>query len=339
MTIKDLKQSCVIFDEAAHTYRRGDEQLSGITPLIRSVLLLGVYHDANDYAKDVAIPRAGYYGKCVHQAIQVWEDMGVEMTQFPELPHPTADFLPAQDVAAELGVYKRLKPADMETVASEMLVDLGSFATSIDAVWCNAKGLIYLVDHKTNNLEYYPGGADALKEYLSWQLSCEAVMFEHQTGLKVAGLMADWIRKESGELWKIERKADDQVMKLLSTDVLTTPDGFAYLNAEMQVIAPEVTEVAVATEKDLAVPVDVLDAITALLKAEKAAKKMKEQLRELMEIAGYFKFECEQFAATIGKPSESTTFDAKAFQKDHPDLYDQYLKATTRKGSLTFKLK
>ena len=42
---EDLKQSAVVFDEATHTYRRGDEKLSGITSLIHDVLQLGVYPD------------------------------------------------------------------------------------------------------------------------------------------------------------------------------------------------------------------------------------------------------------------------------------------------------
>ena len=109
----------------------------------------------------------------------------------------------------------------------------------------------------------------------------------------------------------------------------------------MQVFAAKVEEVKpVATTTDaLAVPVDVVSAITTLLRAEKVAKAMKEKLRELMEAAGVTKWECPEFTATIGKPSETTTFDSKAFQADHPDLYEQYLKTTTRKGSFTQKLK
>ncbi len=108
----------------------------------------------------------------------------------------------------------------------------------------------------------------------------------------------------------------------------------------MQVYAEKVEEVK-PTESDssLVVPSDVVTAIATLLKAEKAAKAMKERLRELMEAAGVSKWECDQFTATIGKASESTTFDSKLFQADHPDLYKQYLKKTTRKGSFTQKLK
>ena len=341
ITRADLKQSEVVFNEETHRYLRGDAELSGITGLIHAVLLLGVYPDASDFVKKVQIPKAGYYGTCVHKAIQAWDELGIELTQFPEKEHPTAGILPSQDVSAELAYYRKVKPRNVKTVASEFTVDYLNFASQIDCIWCDNEGGIYLVDHKTNNLDYYPGGADALREYLSWQLSCYAVMFENQTGLKVKGLLGNWVRKGAGELWRIERKPDEQVQKLLSTDIM--PDGngrFVYLNQEMQVYAEKVEEVK-PTESDssLVVPSDVVTAIATLLNAEKAAKAMKEKLRELMEAAGVSKWECDQFTATIGKASESTTFDSKAFQADHPDLYKQYLKKTTRKGSFTQKLK
>ena len=342
ITRADLTQSEVVFNEETHRYLRGDAELSGITGLIHAVLLLGVYPDASDYVKKVQIPKAGYYGTCVHKAIQAWDELGIEMTQFPEKEHPTAGILPAQDVSAELAYYRKVKPRTCKTIASEFTVSFGDFASQIDCIWGTETDDIYLVDHKTNNLDYYPGGAEGLKEYLSWQLSCYAFMFEWQTGLKVKGLLGNWLRKGAGELWRIERKPNGMVQRLLSTEIIKQEwGGFTYYNPEMQVFATKAEEVKpVATTTDsLAVPVDVVSAITTLLRAEKAAKAMKEKLRELMEAAGVTKWECPEFTATIGKPSETTTFDSKAFQADHPDLYEQYLKTTTRKGSFKITAK
>ena len=341
---KDLKRSAVVFCEEAHTYRRGEVELSGITGLIHSVLLLGVYPEASQYVKEVQIPKAGYYGTCVHKAIQAWDELGIENTQFPEVRHTTKHcgdvIFPAHDVSEELLHYRKVNPRKCRTIANEFTVDFGMYASQIDCIWADDEDNIYLVDHKTNNLDYYPGGAAGLQEYLSWQLSCYAVMFEKQTGLKVKGLLGNWMRKGAGELWRITRQPDDQVIKLLNTQLVKGDFGFVYVNDEMQVTAAKVETVpVVATTDSLAVPVDVVRAIATLLKAEKAAKAMKERLRELMEAAGVTKWECDQFTATIGKPSETTTFDSKAFQADHPDLYEQYLKTTTRKGSFTQKLK
>ena len=339
---EDLKQSEVVFNEEAHTYLRGGEKLSGITSLIHSVLQLGVYPDANEYVRNVQIPKAGYYGTCIHKAIQMYEDIGIEMTKFPEKEHSTAGTLPAQDVSIELETYKRLKPKRLRVIATEFTVSLGMFATQIDSVLADEDDNIYLDDHKSNNLDYYPGGKEGLKEYLSWQLSANAVMFENQTGLKVKGLYADWIRKGDGELWKIERVPDEKVLQLLSTEILPKPEGgFIYINEAMQVEAAKVEEVkpVVTNSKDLAVPSEITTAIANLVKAEKAAKEMKEKLRELMEAKGITKWECDEFTASIGSASVATTFDSKAFEAADPETYKKYLKTTTRKGSFTIKAK
>jgi hypothetical protein len=339
---ENLKQSAVVFNEEAHTYRRGDEALSGITSLIHEVLQLGVYPDANEFVRNVQIPKAGYYGTCIHKAIQIYEDLGIEQTQFPEKSHPTAGMLPAQEVSQELATYLRLKPKKVRTIACEFTVSYGNFATQIDTVWADDDDGIYLDDHKSNNLDYYPGGAAGLKEYLSWQLSICAVMFEAQTGLKVKGLYADWLRKDAGKLWKIDRVPDEKVLQLLSTEILPKPEGgFIYINEAMQVEAAKVEEVkpVVTNSKDLAVPSEITTAIANLVKAEKAAKEMKEKLRELMEAKGITKWECDEFTASIGSASVATTFDSKAFEAADPETYKKYLKTTTRKGSFTIKAK
>ena len=339
---EDLKQSAVVFDEATHTYRRGDEKLSGITSLIHDVLQLGVYPDASDFVLKVQIPRAGYYGTCVHKAIQMYNTIGIEMVKFPEVQHPTAGTLPAQDVTADLAAYKSRKPYKVKTLASEFTVSMGMFASQIDEIWVDEEDSIYLVDFKTNNLDYYPGNAIGLKEYLSWQLSCYAVMFEAQTGYKVKGLIGFWLRKGDSNRWEIKRQPDEKVLQLLSTEILPKPHGgFVYINKAMQVSTPHVEEVKPAEAKSeaLVVPPEITTAIANLLKAEKAAKVMKEKLRELMEKNNVTKWECDAFTASIGKESTTNTFDATAFKEADPDTYIKFLKTTTRKGSFTIKAK
>jgi len=333
---EDLKKSAVVFDEATHTYRRGDEKLSGITSLIHDVLQLGVYPDASDFVLKVQIPRAGYYGTCVHKAIQMYNTVGIEMVKFPEVQHPTAGTLPAQDVTADLAAYKSRKPYKVKTLASEFTVSMGMFASQIDEIWVDDEDGIYLVDFKTNNLDYYPGNAAGLKEYLSWQLSCYAVMFEAQTGYKVKGLVGFWLRKGDSNRWEIKRQSDEKVLQLLETEILPKPHGgFVYINEAMQVSTPHVEEVKPVEVKSeaLVVPPEITTAIANLLKAEKAAKVMKEKLRELMEANGVTKWECDAFTASIGKASTATSFDAKAFEAAEPETYKKYLKTTTRKGS------
>lgn len=334
ITKADLNKSEVVFNEESHTYLRGGQRLSGITSLIHHVLMLGVYPGATDYVNEVLIPKAGYYGTCVHAAIQTWDELGIECTEYPEKDHPTAGLIPAQDVSQELETYKNLL-CGLRTVACEFTVDYGDFASQIDSVKADEDDEIYLVDYKTNNVDYYPGGREGLKEYLSWQLSCYAFMFERLTSKKVAGLIAMWIRKEKGERWVIERKPDEQVKCLLETTVMLTDNGFEYINELMQVHEiPQIKE-----HQSLSVPQELTKTIADILYAEKQAKEAKERLRLLMEDHGISKWSNDDFVATIGQPSTTVSFDSKALREADPETYERYLKSSTRKGSFTVKLK
>lgn len=359
ITKAELKQSAVVFDEATHTYRRGDAELSGITGLIHSVLQLGVYPDATDFVKKVQIPKAGYYGTCVHKAIQAWDELGIEMVTFPEKEHPTAGTLPAQDVSAELAYYRKVKPRKCKTIASEFTVDYLNFASQIDAIWGDDEDNIYLVDHKTNNLDYYPGGAVGLQEYLSWQLSCYAVMFELQTGHKVKGLLGNWLRKGDGELWRIPRQPDEQVLKLLATEIMPNGYGrFVYLNPEMQVTTANVEEVKptvkvvsaadmhtsnwLIPQADAQALVAALEAIAEIKRqadeAEARCQQLKDKLKEAMESAGIKSWDTGIFKATVKAASKRKTFDSKKFQIDHPDMYEEYIKESETKSSIIITL-
>ena len=161
-------------------------------------------------------------------------------------------------------------------------------------------------------------------------------MFEAQTGYKVKGLVGFWLRKGDSDRWDIVRQPDEKVLQLLETEILPKPQGgFVYINEAMQVSTPHVEEVKPAEAKSeaLVVPSEITTAIANLVKAEKAAKVMKEKLRELMEANGVTKWECDDFIASIGKESTATTFDSTALKKADPETYNKYLKTTTRKGS------
>ena len=359
---KDLKRSAVVFSEEAHTYRRGEVELSGITGLIHSVLLLGVYPEASQYVKEVQIPKAGYYGTCVHKAIQAWDELGIENTQFPEVRHTTKHcgdvIFPAHDVSEELLHYRKVKPRKCRTIANEFTVDFGMYASQIDCIWADDEDNIYLVDHKTNNLNYYPGGAAGLQEYLSWQLSCYAVMFEAQTGLKVKGLLGNWMRKGAGELWRITRQPDDQVIKLLNTQLVKGDFGFVYVNDEMQVTAAKVEEVKptlkvissadmhaqnwVIPQADAQALVTALEAIAEIKRqadeAEARCQQLKDKLKEAMESAGIKSWDTGIFKATVKAASTRKTFDSKKFQADHPDMYQEYIKESETKSSIIITL-
>lgn len=94
---------------------------------------------------------------------------------------------------------------------------------------------------------------------------------------------------------------------------------------------------------------------TALLKPEASAqlaefervandikekqKKLKDKILAEMEEHGILKIETDELTITYIAESDRETFDSKAFRKDNPDLYDEYVKIGTVSASVRMKLK
>ena len=87
------------------------------------------------------------------------------------------------------------------------VTDNENFATNIDLIleWYG----LTLCDIKTTS--------QLDTEYLSWQLSINAYLFEMQTGIKVDRLMAYWTR--SNEFVEIKRKDDAEIKKTFTSRV------------------------------------------------------------------------------------------------------------------------
>lgn len=345
-----LPKSPVVFDEASHTYRLGGKMLSGVTSLIHEVCQLGIYPDANDFVKEVAIPRAGHYGTCVHHAIQTLDELGLYRTDFPvvekETRHYGVQHFGPHNVEQELKAYEKNK-ADFGAVAlaNEYTVsDEKQFASQIDNIWLKGEE-IWLVDTKTNNIKYYPGGEPSLRMYLSWQLSVYAYMFEKQTGHKVAGLACNWFHNDESAFWLIERVDDSLIEKLLNnTTIAPKSNGYGftytYFGDVFELLnsctAVEVEEV----QNDALITTEAIDIIANLLEAEKKAKGLKEQLKKLMKENGVKKWSCDRFTATIGEDCQTRSLDTKKLMAEHPEIdFSQYQKVSHRSGSLTIKLK
>lgn len=221
----ELTDCGVRFVESPHGYFYGDKQLCGITSLIHYATGLGEYPEADEYTKSVLIPRAGEYGHAVHSAIELYESQGIRATSTPN----TFDG-GEWDVSRELEDYIELR-GEYIPVANEYTVSNGRYASNIDNVWMNppSRGII-LADTKTNNLNYYPGKTAALKEYLSWQLSIYAELFEQQNpGLKVEKLVGNWLRRGQRRQWMIERKSSDEVNAILSIPYERVDNEFRFI--------------------------------------------------------------------------------------------------------------
>lgn len=361
----EFKKSPVVFDEESHSYRLADKKLLGITGLIHSVLGLGVYPDADDYTKDRVIPRAGSRGTAVHHAIQTFDQLGIEETEqivctkYGCVERGNVEYVDERwDVSAELDAYIRnLQFGGFVALANELTVsDNDKYASQIDNVWLNRKtGGIWLVDTKTNNIRLYPicgyfnpayfkDGESALKEYLSWQLSIYAVLFELENpGLKVEGLACNWLRKDTSDFWTIERKPDDLVRELLKTEYIFTDSGPVYFHHDPSIFGIGKNLPAPIDSPPPILPEKIISHMANLMAVEAEAKakldEMKNTLRKAMEQHGIKSWDSGMFKATISADSQRSEFNTALFKKDHPDLYGKYVINKTVKGSFTIKAK
>lgn len=341
-----LNNSEVTFKESPHGYFKGDKEYSGITGLIHAVKRLGIYPNANEYVKKYIIPKAGEYGTCVHNAIEFYEATSIKNTTW-EMKFDT------HDVSEELETYLKLKAEKgCENIASEYNVEYGDYSSNIDNVWADGKDEIYLVDTKTNNLDYYPDGETGLKEYLTWQLNCYRVMFEKQNPhLKVKGLLANWIRKGDGRTWEIPFIEDKDVIELLNTkydDVPFEEKRFKYYHIVdgKKVYYDEDVEIKSASKDALILPNNVIEKFCYVESQYTAFKaqfdKMKETLLRAMKENNVKSWDCSLFKASLVPASTSQSFDKDSFFKVHDELkgeIEKFTKTTNKKESirLTFR--
>lgn len=363
----EFKKSSVVFNEEDHTYFLGDKQLMGITGLIHSILGLGVYPEANDYVKGYTIPRAGSRGTAVHHAIQTYDELGLKAPQqVVKTTYYKGQFNEYVEdvewnVAYQLDSYIYHKETyGFIALANELTVsDNERYASQIDNIWMRKDtGEIWLVDTKTNNLDLYPlcgyfhknyftRREKALKEYLSWQLSIYAELFEAENpGMKVEGLACNWLREDNSAFWIIERKPSKLVRELLKTEWTIIDGNTNYYHPDLSLFGiQDVHETLPAPQIETLpdVPRDVVEYVANLIIEEKILKAKYEAakggLRKAMETHGVKSHDFGPFKATISADSERTVFDTARFKKDYPELYEKYTTKKATKGGLTLKAK
>lgn len=293
------EQTKVCFHEAEHTYTMGAIELSGVTTMLKIMLFQDKYKDV----PEEILQRAAAYGSTVHKQIEMAINEGV-ITD-----------------SAELNNARRLLlDAGITPIRGEYLVsDEKAVASSIDIVGVNANGVV-LIDTKTTS-----GGLD--KDYLSWQLSVYAYLFELQNPhLKVSELYGLWLRHSEYGFEQIKRRPDADINQLIYDYIAGIP-----------------TTLSVSDE----VPVQIIDVagmIRAKLELQKQyeaeVNEMKAQLLELMKTNGVKKFEIEgQLSVAYVEPTERVSLDTKKIQANHPELYEMYLKKSAVKESLKITLK
>ena len=72
---------------------------------------------------------------------------------------------------------------------------------------------------------------------------------------------------------------------------------------------------------------------------EAKQKELKQRILEEMEANGILKIDTDELSISYVAPTSRESFDSKAFRKDNPDLYDEYVKISQVSASVRMKLK
>lgn len=293
-----LHKSAIIFNEIEHTYSINGKSLSGTTSILGKYLFPNQYDNVSEEVLEVARER----GSLVHSQIQ----MDFEGFTIAE---PTEEF-------------NAFKSLGLDIIESEYIVSNNtSVASAIDLVGSNYT----LYDIKTTS--------KLNKEYVSWQLSIYAYLFELQNPtLKVNNLAAIHLRGNDAKVVEVTRIADEHIVALLS----------AYERGE-ETFSNPLKQLATTEEEMLQKASELEQFIINLelqVKEYKAKQdEVKENLMALMDERGITKLETDNVCITRKADSTRESVDSKALKEKFAEVYNEVKKTTKVKGSIIIKLK
>lgn len=291
----ELIKSPVVFEEEQHKYTLGERELSGITKLISRHLFPDKYKDIPEAILNAAAER----GSLIHKEVEDW------------LINKEFGF------TDELYAFKQ-SGFSYEKVYPEFLVNNDKYATKIDIVAIDSS-TVDLYDIKTTyNLD---------KDYLSWQLSIDAYLFEHMTNYPVNKLGYIWLRGDKCEIGDIVRKSDKEVEDLLNAES----------NCEIY------TQELILPQAEMAQIIKLESYIKTLdeqkKKAEAEAKEFKQKLITAMEARGIKKLSLDNLSITYVAPTKKISIDSKRLKEELPEIAKSYMQESNVKASVRITIK
>ena len=296
----ELQPSGVTFIKGTHQYFRDSDgkELRGIT----STLVAAAFpHDYDDIDPEV-LRKAAERGTRIHEAIEDYEDKDA-FSVFPELDGYIA-IKAGHHLAHERSEY--------------IVTDGEEFASAIDLVMTDENGGIVLADIKTTYDKHY--------EKVALQLSIYKRFFERQNpGKRVSKIALIWLRGDKSEYRELHPWAEEALDALFAA--VGRGETFS-----VTATYGDLPRLFASAEDEVARRVAVMEEAKEWLDSFKAG------IYKLMEEKDVKSWKGDVVGLTRVLPTETTKFDSAAFKKDHPDLYKQYCKKTTRAGSLQIRI-
>ena len=291
------KNKEVAFNEWLHVYTASD----GHTLIGVTELMKrhGLSPDYGGISKDV-LEKAAARGTAIHQLLQDYDD-GKAVIEDENL--------------------KAYKALGLKVHCSEYLVsDNEIVATFIDKVLDDCS----LADVKSTSSVH--------RRPLEWQLSIGAYLFELQNpGKKVPHLYCIHVRDGKAKQIEVNRIPDEAVERLLECERC----GVVYSDN------PVPSDAALALEEQAVVLAEQLDQIArlklAIKETEQASEELQQRLYDYMTENNLDEMACELGTFIRKAPYTKKSLDSTRLKKEKPELYEQYLKESEIKGSITFK--
>lgn len=286
-----LQDSGVRFDQEQHRYFLGVAELSGITGFLKKLVFPDKYKDIPQWILD----RAASNGTLIHESIELLD----------------GGFPPAE-MSDELKSYQRIKKENnLTTVANEYIVtDKEHFASGIDLVLTNDKEEIILADIKTTSV--------LDKEYVSWQLSIYAYLFEMQNpSLKANKLFVIWLRGDKSEYAEVERIDTEIIKDLLQCEV----DGRQFINP----LAKTDADMPVAIKN---AEYSVYTLVAQLKELNEKKKQLSEGLLKLMQENDVKSYKGQYITLSRKAAYTKKSIDSKKLEKKYPEVYAACIKET-----------
>ena len=330
MKSEDLVKSKVVFENEGHRYYLDGKRLSGITTMIKQMVFPDMYRGVSASTLKNAAAR----GTAIHEEVEML------VNGFPMAEENTSDEVRAlkewtaknsvEFISSEYIVDLYPKPFqwDEEDEETHQKFQYAGYASAIDIIDSNG----YLYDIKTT--------AKYEREYVSWQLSVYAYLFERQNPkLKVRGLRCVWLRDGKCIVYEVERKPDTLVFDLLCSYA----DGLPWSNPLESVDANIEDLIVKENSKDLARLADLEEAIIGYKNKAKAYEdeyeKLKAGLLDIMLENNRTTIHTDRLVLTAKAATTRTSIDSVALKKDMPSVYSKYVKQSPVKASLTIKVK
>lgn len=295
-----LQDSKVVFTPEDHRYFLNGMELSGITGLLHKQVFPDMYHDIPQWVLD----RAAERGTMVHESIELLD----------------AGFAPAE-TTPERENYKRIKADNgLKTIANEYLVtDKEHFASGIDLVLTDKDENIILADIKTTSV--------LNKEYVAWQLSIYAYLFELQNpDIKVSKLYALWLRGDKSEFAEVQRIDTAIIKDLLQCEV----EGRKFVNSLIKADAKVPAEIKNAE-------MAVYTLVTQINELTEKKKQLSKGLLKLMQDNDVKSYKGEYITLSRKAASTREDIDKKKLKEEYPEVYAACVKTTNISETLQIR--